>query len=118
MAARPTVKAHPMTAKTLLIPLADRLSVVRSRDVRRLVVTLALAEISAPAYATALLVYAYAHGHAAAVGLVGLASLLPTALVAPLAGSLPDRFRPQRVMAASALVRTTALALITAAMAM
>ena len=103
--------------KTLFIALADRLAVLRNRDVRRLEIALIFSETSGPAYATALLVYAYGHGRASAVGLVGLASLLPTALVAPLAGSLPDRFRPQRVMAVSALIRAAALAAIATAMA-
>jgi MFS family permease len=104
-------------SRALWISFVDRLAVLRNRDVRRLELALLLAETSGLAYATALLVYAYGHGRASAVGLVGLASLLPTALVAPLAGSLPDRFRPQRVMAASALFRAAVLAAIASAMA-
>lgn len=106
-----------MTARANLTSVADRLAVLRNRDVRRLELALLFSETSAPAYATALLVYAYGHGHASAVGVVGLASLLPSALIAPLAGALPDRFRPQRVMAASAVFRAIVLAAVAGAMA-
>jgi MFS family permease len=95
----------------------ESLTVLRNRNVRRLALALSFAETSAPAYAAALFVYAYGEGRGSGVGLVGLATLVPTALAAPLAGSLPDRFPPQRVLLASALVRGAALVAVAAAMA-
>ena len=46
----------------------------------------------------AMLVFAYAQGGAAATGLVSLALLVPTALFAPFAGPLIDRFGASRVL--------------------
>ena len=48
----------------------------------------------------AMLVFAYAQGGATATGLVSLALLVPTALFAPFAGQLIDRFGASRVLSA------------------
>jgi hypothetical protein len=66
------------------------------------------------AYTVALLVYAYRHGGAAAVGLVGLVRWMPAAIAAPFGGILGDRFPRLRVMKVSDLVRAVALAAMTA----
>lgn len=67
------------------------------------------------AYAIALAVFAFQHGGAAAVGLVGLIRFLPSALAAPFAAVLGDRFPRGRVMVASDVLR--ALAMVGAAVA-
>ena len=56
----------------------------------------------------ALSVFAYDAGGPAAVGLVGLIRMLPSAIVAPFAALLSDRFRRERVMIAADLVRAVA----------
>jgi MFS family permease len=72
--------------------------------------TRACAGSSEWAYAIALAVYAFDRGGAAAVGLVGLIRFLPSALSAPFAAVLGDRFRRGRVMVASDLLRALATA--------
>jgi MFS family permease len=67
------------------------------------------------AYAIALAVYAFDRGGAAAVGLVGLIRFFPSALAAPFAAVLGDRFSRVRVMVVADLLR--ALAMIGAALA-
>lgn len=65
------------------------------------------------AYAIALAVFAYGRGGAAAVGLVGLIRFLPSALAAPFAAILGDRYRRGLVMVLADVVR--ALAMVAAA---
>jgi MFS family permease len=60
------------------------------------------------AYAVALAVYAYDQGGATAVGIAGLVRMLPSALAAPFATTLGDRFPRDRVMIAGHLVRGAA----------
>jgi MFS family permease len=67
------------------------------------------------AYAIALAVYAFEQGGAGAVGLVGLIRFLPSALAAPFAAVLGDRFSRVRVMVVSDVLR--ALAMVGAALA-
>jgi MFS family permease len=69
-------------------------------------------------YVVALLVYAYDHGGAAAVGLVGLIRWLPAAIAAPFGGMVGDRFPRLRVMVVSDLIRAAALASAAAAIAL
>src|SRR5262245_24051075 len=57
------------------------------------------------AYATAVAVYAFGQGGAAAVGLLGVVRYLSMAAVLPLASTLSDRFPRKRVMIASDLTR-------------
>jgi MFS family permease len=66
-------------------------------------------------YVVALMVYAYRHGGAGAVGLVGLIRWFPAAVAAPFGGMLGDRFPRLRVMVVSDLVRTAAMAAAAAA---
>jgi MFS family permease len=54
-------------------------------------------------------VIAYRHGGAAAVGLVVLVRMLPAAFVAPVAATVADRFRRERVLAGVGAVRGAAL---------
>jgi MFS family permease len=62
------------------------------------------------AYAIALGVFAYEAGGATAVGLVALLRFLPSAVVAPFAALLADRYPRQRVMLAADAIRAAALA--------
>ena len=57
----------------------------------------------------ALGVFAYHAGGTTAVGIAGLVRMLPTALVAPFAATLGDRFRRERFLAGIALVGAAAL---------
>jgi MFS family permease len=59
--------------------------------------------------AVALGVFAYQSGGAAAVGLVGAIRFLPAAVAAPFAAILGDRYRRERVMVASDVVRALAM---------
>jgi MFS family permease len=62
------------------------------------------------AYAVTLGVYAYERGGATAVGLVGVIRFIPSAVVAPFAAMLADRFPRERVMLAADLIRMVLLA--------
>jgi MFS family permease len=62
------------------------------------------------AYSIALSVYAYRHGGASAVGLVGLIRWLPAAVAAPLAAVLGDRYPRAPVMLGADLLRAAGLA--------
>src|SRR5215211_192388 len=62
------------------------------------------------AYVVALAVFAYEAGGATAVGLVGVIRFLPSAVVAPFAAVLADRYPRQRVMLVADIVRAVALA--------
>jgi len=86
-----------------------------NREVRRLQLALLLSEASAPAYAAALFVYAYRQGGAAEMGLVGLVTMLPAALIAPFSAALADRLPRDRVLLGAALVRGLLLSVAAAA---
>jgi Na+/melibiose symporter-like transporter len=62
------------------------------------------------AYVVALAVFAYEAGGVTAVGLVGVIRFLPSAVVAPFAAVLADRYPRQRVMLVADIVRAVALA--------
>src|SRR5512146_3140268 len=61
------------------------------------------------AHFVALGVFAYDAGGTAAVGVAGLARMLPAAIVAPLASTLGDRCRRERVLLGTAAVAAAAL---------
>ncbi|MBA3365983.1 MAG: MFS transporter [Actinobacteria bacterium] len=68
-------------------------------------------------YLIALAVYAYEAGGAAGVGLVALIRTIPTAIAAPFAALLGDRYRRERVMLAATLVRLVTITTAAAAVA-
>jgi hypothetical protein len=61
------------------------------------------------AHFVALGVFAYSHGGSTAVGVAGVVRLLPTAVIAPFASSLGDRFRRERFLLGLALIGGAAL---------
>ena len=84
--------------------------VLHNPSLRRLQLAWAGSIIGSWAYAIALVVYAYRHGGASAVGLVALIRWLPAAVASPLAAVLGDRYPRVPVMLASDLLRAAALA--------
>jgi MFS family permease len=62
------------------------------------------------AFTVALGIVAYRHGGATAVGLVGLLRMVPSAVIAPLAATLADRVRRERVLVLVSTVRGLATA--------
>lgn len=77
----------------------------RNRELRRLQLGLTGSVVGEWAFAIALAVYAFRHGGATTVGLVGLIRTFPAALAAPFAGLIGDRFRRERVMLVSDIAR-------------
>jgi MFS family permease len=83
---------------------------VRNENVRRVELAWG-ADIAAEwAHFVALGVFAYEHGGTAAVGIAGLARLLPAAVVAPFAASLGDHFRRERFLLTMTLIGSVSLA--------
>jgi MFS family permease len=72
--------------------------VLRNPDMRRALVAWMSGWAAEWAWLVALFVYAFGAGGLAVVGLVGLARTLPAAILAPVLGSLTDRFPRHRVL--------------------
>jgi MFS family permease len=85
-------------------------AVMRNRQLRLVELAWGASIVSEWAHFVALGVFAYGAGGTTAVGIAGLARMLPAAFVAPLASSLGDRFRRERVLVVAALVGAGALA--------
>ena len=71
---------------------------MRNRELRRVELAWGASIVAEWAHFVALGVFAYDAGGTTAVGIAGLARMLPAAVVAPLASSLGDRFRRERVL--------------------
>lgn len=84
--------------------------VFKNRDLRWLELAWASSIIGSWAYGIAIVVFAFEHGGATAVGLVGLIRWLAGAAVSPFAAVLADRFDRRYVMIASNLARGTLIA--------
>src|SRR5919199_3706810 len=104
--------------KQLLDSLRAFRGVYGNENLRRLQYAWVGSSIGTWAYTVGLMVYAYRHGGATAVGLVGLIRWFPAAVAAPFGGVIGDRFPRLRVMIASDLVRVVALGIATAAIAL
>jgi MFS family permease len=85
-------------------------AVMRSPNLRRAELAWGGSIAAEWAHFVALGVFAYQAGGTRSVGIAGLVRLLPAALVAPLASSLGDRFRRERLLFATALIGCLALA--------
>jgi MFS family permease len=85
-------------------------AVMRNPELRLVELAWGASIVSEWAHFVALGVFAYDAGGTTAVGIAGLARMLPAAVVAPLASSLGDRYRRERVLVAAALVGACALA--------
>jgi MFS family permease len=79
--------------------------VFRNENLRRLELAWAASIVGNWAYLVAVSVYAYGVGGEAAVGLILLLRLVPAALIAPFAGLLADRYRRERVLLITNLLR-------------
>src|SRR4051794_10843522 len=84
-------------------------AVARNPNIRRVELSWLASIAGQWSYTIALAVFAYKEGGAAAVGLVGVIRLLPSALAAPFAAGLGDRFRRERVLAIAGVLRTIAM---------
>ena len=82
--------------------------VMRRPTMRRAQLSSAAAWTSESALITALAVYAFQHGGAKAVGIVGFARLLPAAISLPFVSALADRMPRQRLLMISGVVRAGA----------
>ena len=82
---------------------------MRNPGIRRVELAWGAAIAAEWAHFVALGVFAYDAGGTAAVGVAGLARMLPAAVVAPLASTLGDRFRRERFLLATAAVAAAAL---------
>lgn len=80
-----------------------------NRLLRREAAALALYRLAEFGPWVAMLVFAYAQGGATTTGLVSLALLVPTALFAPFAGTLIDRFGASRALLGAYLAQAVAM---------
>jgi MFS family permease len=92
-----------------LTPLRGLADVARNANLRRLELGWASGMTAEWAYFVALGIFAYRTGGTFAVGLVGLVRMLPSAIVAPFASVVGDRYRRQRVLTALQLAKTLAV---------
>jgi MFS family permease len=85
--------------------------VLRNPNLRRIQLAWAGSNLGTWGYGVALSVFAYEHGGATAVGVVGLVRLIPAAIAAPFMGTLGDRHSRRLVMALSDLGRVVVVGL-------
>jgi MFS family permease len=99
---------------TLRSRIAESLGALRGAlsnpDVRRVQLAYAGSSVGLYANSIAVAVYAFHHGGATAVGVFMFVRLAVAASTAPFAASLADRYRQERVMLASDLVRVATVA--------
>jgi MFS family permease len=96
-------------------PLAETF---RNPGLRRLQLAWLGSILGSGAYLVALAVYAYAHGGAGAVALVGVLQMIPAAVVAPFSSALADRFPRRLVLVGADTARAAWMSLIAASIAL
>jgi MFS family permease len=84
--------------------------VFRNPGLRRLELAFLGSTMGHWTYVVGLSVYAYEQGGATAVGVISVLRVLPAALAAPLLATLADRYRRERVMMTTDLVRAALMA--------
>ena len=87
-------------------------SVLRNRDVRRVELAWIAVTLADFMQFVAITVFAYEAGGASAVGFAAVVRILPSVVVAPLAGTAADRYPRERVMLVVAIVATAGAALV------
>ena len=85
-------------------------AVVRNRNLLWLELAWAASIVGHYAFLIAVSVYAYKDGGEKAVGLVFLLRLIPAALISPFAGLLGDRYRRERVLLVTNVIRIVLIA--------
>jgi MFS family permease len=85
-------------------------AVARNGNLRRLEAAYVASITSEWAFVVALGVFAYQHGGASAVGILGLVRMLPAALATPFTAALADRYERERALVAVSLLSAGALA--------
>ena len=91
-------------------------SVLRHPALRRMAGAFLAFSIGEWATWVAIVIYAYSRGGAAEAGLIAFIQLVPSIIIAPLAGSLGDRFPRARVLFAGYAVQSVAMAAAAAAL--
>jgi MFS family permease len=86
-------------------------SILRNRELRLVELAWTAMTLADFMQLVAITVFAYEAGGPGAVGLAAVVRILPSVVVAPLAGTAADRYPRERVMLVSALVATTGAAL-------
>lgn len=79
-------------------------------SLRRVVIAFGLTSAIEASSWLAIGVYAYEQTGAAEVGIAGVVILLPSAVAAPIAAGLADRYRRKRVLVAASIVQAAAVA--------
>src|SRR5580765_1945304 len=85
--------------------------VFRNRGLRRLELAFLGSTMGHWTYVVGLSVYAFEQGGTTAVGVITVLRLLPAALASPFLATLADRYRRERVMVATDLVRAALMVL-------
>ena len=105
----------PNVREQLAVSLSTAADAMRNPNLRRLQLALTSLVIGQWAYTVAVAVYAYDQGGAAAVGLVGLIRMLPSAFAAPFTAFLADRYPRRTVLLVAGLAEGFGVALTAAA---
>jgi len=92
-------------------------SVLRNREIRLVELAWVAMTLADFMQFVAITVFAYEVGGAGAVGLAAVVRILPSVVVAPLAGTAADRYPRERVMLVTALVATGGAVLVTVSVA-
>jgi len=90
--------------------LAQFTAVAGNRNLRRLELAYAASITSEWAFTVALAVFAYHHGGAKAVGILGVVRLIPAAIATPFTAALADRYERERALVGVSLLSAAALA--------